>query len=233
MQEKEGVRPARRGKLRRMARTGAKIYKVARWVFLIVLVVVVLLMLKRPERATAPLAPAAVSQQSQQFSAKLEELKQAQESGRMGSEATFTADEVNSFVADSSVRAAQQAANPKAEQPGANADSSLPLDPEELKAALDKTQIAFVGDEVIAQTSVQQYGRDIYVTVRGRLGAKDGYVTFDPTEFKIGSLNVPVSLVNERLQAKLADPENHDKLKLPEFISDLRVENGQLKIREK
>ena len=67
----------------------------------------------------------------------------------------------------------------------------------------------------------------------GKLGAKDGYVTFDPTEFKIGSLSVPVSLVNERLQQKLAEPENHDKLKLPAFISDLRVENGQLKIKEK
>ena len=214
-----------------MASTGSKIYKTVRWLFLIALILVVVLMLKRPTPASVPVPAAAVPAKSQEFAAKLEELKSAEESGKSGTEESFTQDEVNSFIADSTVRAAQQGVTatpvPSSDAPAA------PVSEEDLKAALDKTQIVFTGDEVIAQTSVQQYGRDIYVTVRGRLGAKDGYVTFDPTEFKIGSLSVPVSLVNDRLQAKLAEPENHDKLKLPVFISDLRVENGQLKIREK
>ncbi len=71
----------------------------------------------------------------------------------------------------------------------------------------------------------------MYVTVGGRLGAKSGYVTFDPTEFKVGDLNVPVSLVNDQLQKKME--EQKDRLKLPDFVADLRVENGQLVIKEK
>jgi hypothetical protein len=193
-------------------------------------------MLKRPQPAAPPLSATVVADKSKEFSAKLEELKSAEEQGKTGTETAFTSEEVNSFIADSTVRAAQQAASgPPPSGPDAQPSQAetMPVSEEELKAALDKTQIAFEGDEVIAQTAVQRYGRDIYVTVRGKLGAKEGYVTFDPTEFKIGSLSVPVSLVNERLQQKLAEPENHDKLKLPAFIADLRVENGQLKIREK
>jgi hypothetical protein len=108
-----------------------------------------------------------------------------------------------------------------------------PLSDDDIQATLDKTQVAFEGDEVVAQTSVNRYGRDIFVTVRGKLSAKDGYLEFTPTAFKIGALAVPVGLVNGRLQEKLAEPENREKLKLPPFIADLHVENGELKIKEK
>ena len=76
------------------------------------------------------------------------------------------------------------------------------------------------------------YGKDVSITVAGHLGSRDGYVTFEPTEFKVGDLSVPVSMVNPALQRKLADPENRDKMKLPEFVKDLRVQNGDLVITE-
>jgi hypothetical protein len=43
------------------------------------------------------------------------------------------------------------------------------------------------------------------------MGEKDGYATFDPTEFKVGNTNIPVSLVNPALQRKLA--EERERLK--------------------
>jgi hypothetical protein len=55
-------------------------------------------------------------------------------------------------------------------------------------------------------------------------------VTFAPTEFKIGDMPVPVSMVDPALQRKLAKPENREKLKLPQFVSDVRVEHGELVI---
>jgi hypothetical protein len=39
-------------------------------------------------------------------------------------------------------------------------------------------------------------------------------------------------MVNPVLQRKLADPENRDKMKLPEFVKGLRVQNGELVITE-
>jgi hypothetical protein len=218
-----------------MASTGSKIYRTVRWFVFIGLVLAVGMMLKRPTPAAAPLTAMTVAEKSAEFNSKLESLKSAEEGGTSGTEASFTSDEVNSFIADSTIRAAQQAANPPSEHPSVEpaAEAVPTLSDDEIKAALDKTQIAFEGDEVVAQTMVQRYGRNIYVTVRGKLGAKDGYLEFVPTAFKIGALSVPVSLVNDRLQEKLAEPENHEKLKLPAFIADLRIENGELKIKER
>ena len=48
---------------------------------------------------------------------------------------------------------------------------------------------------------------------------------------KIGDLNVPVWLVNDALQKKLA--EQRDQLKLPDFVGDVHVDNGELVIVEK
>jgi len=69
------------------------------------------------------------------------------------------------------------------------------------------------------------------VTLAGHLGSKDGYATFDPTEFKVGDLNIPVSLVNDQLQKKLS--EQRDRLKLPNGVGDMKVENGELVMTQK
>jgi hypothetical protein len=233
-----------------MASNAGNIYKTIRWVIVIVLIAAIVLMLKRPTPAAQPLAPTTVAAKAQEFTVKLEQLKSSAEQANGGAGISFTSDEVNSFIADASVRAAhpetEQAVAPapsttaaaqegQGQAPPATTVTAAPqaLDPateQEIQSAIGKTQIAFEGDEVIAQAAVQRYGRDIYVTVRGKLGVKAGYLEFTPTGFKIGDLAVPVSMVNEPLQKRLAEPENRDKLKLPDFISDIHVENGELKI---
>jgi hypothetical protein len=69
------------------------------------------------------------------------------------------------------------------------------------------------GDVVHGRFLTQIAGKDVWVTISGHMGEKDGYATFDPTEFKVGDMNVPVSLVNPALQRKLA--EQRDRLKIP------------------
>ncbi len=75
-------------------------------------------------------------------------------------------------------------------------------------------QVTYEGDVVHGRFLTEIGGKDVWVTISGHMGSKDGYATFDPTEFKVGDVSVPVSLVNPALQRKLA--EQHDKLKLPE-----------------
>jgi hypothetical protein len=67
--------------------------------------------------------------------------------------------------------------------------------------------------------------------ISGHLGEKDGYARFDPTEFKVGDLSVPVSLVNPALQKKLA--EQRDRLKLPDNVGAMKVENGELVMQQR
>jgi len=92
-------------------------------------------------------------------------------------------------------------------------------------------QVSMDGDVVRGQFLTQIAGKDVYLTLAGHLGSKDGYATFDATEVKLGDLSIPASLVNEVLQKKLA--EQRDQLKLPANVKDIRVENGELVLVEK
>jgi len=91
--------------------------------------------------------------------------------------------------------------------------------------------VSFDGDQIKGQFLTQVAGKEVYVTIAGHLGSKGGYASFDPTEFKVGDLNVPVSLVNDALQKKLL--EQRDRLKLPDYVSDIHVENGELVVKQK
>jgi hypothetical protein len=78
-------------------------------------------------------------------------------------------------------------------------------------------KVDYDGDMVHGQFLTEIGGKDVWVTISGRMGQKDGYATFDPTEFKVGDMNVPVALVNPALQSKLA--EERDRLKLSDPAS--------------
>jgi len=78
-------------------------------------------------------------------------------------------------------------------------------------------QVTMDGDIVHGRFLTEIGGKDVWVTISGHMGEKDGYATFDPTEFKVGDMEVPVSLVNPALQQKLA--EERDRLKVAESES--------------
>jgi hypothetical protein len=92
-------------------------------------------------------------------------------------------------------------------------------------------QVSFDGDLVHGQFLTTIAGKDVWITVSGHIGDQDGYATFNPTEFKVGDLNVPVSLVNPTLQKKLS--EQRDRMKLPDGVGSLKVENGELVMQGK
>ena len=207
---------------------GFSFYKAARWIVLIALVFVIIAALRKPAPPGSAPDATMVAENARKFESKLSEMQQARQRGESGSEARFSPEEVNSFIAEASQRAAS-ASSPA---------SSTPVQPSAPSASSDEmpvksTQVNFQGDEVIAQALTERYGQDIYITLRGKLGASNGYLTFAPTEFQIGRMSVPVLLIDSSLQKKLAEPETRAKLKLPDFVSDLRVENGQLVIRQK
>jgi hypothetical protein len=191
-----------------------KIYRVARWVVLAILLIVILLALKKPSQLAVPqVAAESWKQQAADFQTKINQLEQASTDGNHGGEVQLSSSEVNAALAES-LRNGTPA-------------SDLGQVP------IQAPQVSFEGDQVRGIFPAQIYGKDVYVTVAGRLGSQNGYATFDPTEFKVGDLTVPVSLVNGQLQKKLADPANREKLKLPNFVADVRVVNSQLVVTQK
>jgi len=197
---------------------------------LLISVVALVLALRKPQPVAPRQSPAAIAVHAQAFQAKVNQLEEARQQGQSGSEVRLTADEIAAAIAQAQTAAPAQS---KASSPtGTLTDASAPAAPGAIDpGSLEEPVISFEGDIVRGQFVTQVAGEKTYVTVAGHLGSKDGYATFEPTEFKIGDLSVPVSLVNEALQKKML--EQQDRLKLPDFVSDLRVENGQLVVTQK
>ena len=184
---------------------------------LIVLMGAFTLAVKKPVPVSVPQSAAARTEKAQSFETKMSQLEQAQAEGRSGAEIRLTADEIRAAFAQPT------ASNTSPAEVPVSAGEGLPT--------IEAPQVSFEGDVVRGQFVTVMSGKKVYVTVNGRLGAKDGYATFEPTGFKVGDLTIPVSLVNNALQKKLI--EERDKLKLPDYISDLKIENGELVIRQK
>jgi len=209
-------------------------FKFARWTFLSLLIIVLLVMLKKPVPPAnfSHITPDQATASAASFDGKLNDLERARAAGAPA-EVRLTSDELNSAFQRSQ---GQLPPAPQPDQPNSTPPAATPAQSQPQTDAPPQVkfmQFAMVGDQVVGQFVVERYGMDIYVTLSGQLSSKDGYVGLKPTLFKVGDLTVPIDWVDSTLQSKLAEPENREKLKLPSFISDIRVEDGELVIVEK
>lgn len=200
---------------------------------LVAALVAIILVLKKPAPVAAPAqVPAAVGQPAatnDQGTAASRPTEQPYSSGTV-----YTPSSSSPPVTGSS-----SASQPGALTAGSNAKADSQVNSDQISAAVTKMlggatgatslttdsnvgngeptikdqQVTMDGDIVHGRFLTQVAGKDVWVTISGHMGEKDGYATFDPTEFKVGDMNVPVSLVNPALQRKLA--EQRDRLKIP------------------
>ncbi len=181
--------------------------------------------LSRPQPVALPQAREEARANAQSFDQKIEVLETARAENNPPAQVHFTSDEVSAEVAQSMGTAPAPVPSPSL--PVASPDAVIAQG----DVAVKGYQVKLEGDVARGQFATNVAGKDVYVTLAGHLGSQDGYVTFDPTEFKIGEFNVPVSLVNSALRKKLA--EQREQLKLPSGVASLRIENGELVIVQK
>lgn len=193
------------------------IRKIVGIVSLLIAVTMIFLGLRKPVPIAPPQTTSAKAAGIESFQSKVSQLAQPSEEGKPSAQVHLTTDEVR--AAFSGVTPEQMAA----------ASAAAGVSNEDLAAG--EPIVSFEGDQMKGQFVSELGGKKLYITVNGRLGAKDGYATFEPTEFKIGDLTIPVSLVNDALQKKLLEEREH--MKLPDFVSDLKVENGELVVTRK
>jgi hypothetical protein len=201
---------------------------------LVASLIAIILVLKKPAPVAQPQAPAAIAEHAQSFDRKMAEFEQATqqstssaassssnpEAGRTApkAEVHINSDEIGAVLAQTLGNAGGAALAP---------DSSIGSAAPTIK----DQSVTMDGDLVHGQFLTEIAGKDVWVTVSGHIGEKDGYATFDPTEFKVGDLSVPVSLVNPALQKKLA--EERDRLKLPDNVGAMKVQNSELVMQQK
>lgn len=225
-----------------------KLNRIISFVTLAISIVTLVLVLKRPAPVANAVAPATAAANAQSFQEKVNQLAQPKSAAEGGNEIRMTSGEVSAALAQAAGLLPATAAAPAntssgaSDAPSSNAPSASPASATPASATpaaefpgpvpnIKDYQVSMDGDVVRGQFLTQIAGKDVYLTLAGHLGSKDGYATFDATEVKVGDLSVPAALVNEVLQKKLA--EQRDQLKLPNNVKDIKVENGELVLVEK
>jgi len=206
--------------------------------------IAIFLVLKKPQPVAPAQSPAAGAVNVESLEKKLEQLEQPKNPGEAPAQVRFSSDEITAALAQaaSMVPASAGTTPPpsgstpvSAPQTSSGLPTSVPSSPDavigEGEPEVKDYKVNFEGDVARGQFVTQIGGKDVYVTLAGHLGSKDGYATFDPTEFKVGDLSIPVSIVSGALQQKLN--EQRDRLKLPNDVGDIKVENGQLVATQK
>lgn len=227
---------------------------------LVASVAALVLVLKRPAPVAAPQTAEQAAANAQSFQDKVSQLgqpsAQTQTSASVDSvESAAPAQDASST--DSTDAEASDAAQPSSAQTSTVPPGEVHITSDEVNAALAQAagslsgaasgltpntdlgamptikdqRVSFDGDIVHGQFLTTIAGKDVWVTVSGHLGEKDGYATFEPTEFKVGDLSIPVSLINGPLQQQLA--KQRDRLKLPDSVGGLNVQGGQLVLKQK
>jgi len=204
---------------------------------LVIAIAALVMAMHKPKPVAASLPRQAMVANAQSFQDKVQQLVTPASEGT--GEVRLTAPEISAAMAQAA--GTLPVSNPQTTSTSPGEDASGTAQVADVTAALNAAEngepnvgepiVTFEGDLMRGQFVSELGGKKVYITITGHLGSKDGYATFEPTEFKVGDLNVPVSLVNDALQKKML--EQRDKLKLPDFVSGVKVENGELVVTKK
>ncbi len=182
--------------------------------------------LSKPQPVAPPQSAQEARANAQAFDQKIALIEAARQENGAPAEVRFTSDEVSGEIAQSMGAVPPPPPTNGNSRPGSS-DTVLGEGDVQIK----RYQVKLEGNIARGQFVANVAGKDLWVTLAGHLGSEGDYVTFDPTEFKVGEFSIPISLVNSALQKKLA--EQREQLRLPPGIASLRVENGELVITQK
>ena len=178
---------------------------------LVASVIALVLVLGKPAPVAHSQNPATIAAQAQSFDQKMAEFEQATQPAAVHVTDASGTDSVAASKPE--VRISSDEVSAVVAQSLGNGEIKSDAGTSGVAPTIKDQQVRFEGDVVHGQFLTEIAGKDVWITISGHLGEKDGYATFDPTEFKVGDTEVPVSLVNPMLQRKLA--EERDRMKIP------------------
>jgi hypothetical protein len=225
-----------------------KIYRIFTWASFAGLIVAILLVLHKSPPPNIATDPAAAKRVEQKFAAA----DQAKAAGQPA-EVQMDRTELNSYLAQnlqlsgsaapaapsSETNPAMPAANisntasastPRSSLEGDAAAALASSDPqsiEQVQSAVKDVKVDMDGDLVKAYVVFNFHGTDLSLELDGHMGTQDGYVKFQPVAGKLGSLPLPQSTLDAAVSKMMSSPENREKLKLPNDISDIKIEDGK------
>jgi hypothetical protein len=218
-----------------------RLYKVLIWLSFVGIILVLVLVLRKSAPPNVPYDPAAASRVQQKFEAA-DQAKAAGQQPQVALDRT----ELNSYLQQNlQLEGSANGATASVPVPvvnGANASNASVLangapspdaadadQPtlEQVQSSVKDVQVDMDGDLVKAHVIFDFHGKDMSLELDGHLGAENGYMKFEPVSGMLGSMPLPQSMLNSVVDKLMASPENREKLKLPDDISDIQIVNGQ------
>lgn len=117
-------------------------------------------------------------------------------------------------------------ATPAQQNPAAVPEADATI--EEVQSSVRDVKIALADDRVQAYVLFDFHGKDLSLILEGHLHVANGYLRFEPTSGKLGSLPLPQSTLESAVARLFDTPENREKMRVPLEIRDIRIENGEL-----
>ena len=93
---------------------------------------------------------------------------------------------------------------------------------------LEAASVHLEGDGFVGIFTLDASGKDLYLTLTGTLGVLDGRLQIEPSTARLGNLPIPAMAFRHILQRQFDSPETGERLRLPDFIKDVHIENGEL-----
>jgi hypothetical protein len=217
-----------------------RVYQAVVWSTFLGLVWMLALVLHKSPPPTVGTDPAAAARAAQKFAAADE----AKAAGEPGQRITLDGTELNSYLAQNLQLEPSPASPPNPTAvPGDSFNSTAPPAPsstdaaaglpadgatlEQVQSTVKDVKVDLDGDLVKAYVVFDFHGKDLSLELEGHLGSEDGYLKFDPVAGRLGDMPLPQSLLQASVDKLMASPENRDKLRLPDAISDIQIINGQ------
>jgi hypothetical protein len=214
-------------------------YRVVRWSILAALIVALILMLRKAPAPNVPYDPTATARVRQELATA----DQAEASGEP-SQVHLDPVEVNSYLHDnlqlegspqSSAAMPQEADNrqsandsPRDSTAAPPVAGAGPQTVEQVQSSVKNVQIDMESDLIKAYVVFDFHGEDLSLELDGHLFTENGYLQFDPVSGKLGSLPLPQSTLDSAVRKLMDSPENREKLKLPDGVSDVQVVDGHV-----
>ena len=201
-------------------------FRFVRWTTYAIAIVTLILVFHKAAPPLVETSPQAAARAEEKF-------EQVEKSVASGQPATLRLDEaeLNSYLATHLELAGDGAAKPAtggAAQGAPTGATPTAKDVEQMRSNVRDVKVQLIEDRVKAYVVFDVHGKDMTLQLEGRLGARNGFLRFEPVSGQIGSLPIPQSTLESVVQKLMESPENREKLRLPAEISDLRIQNGEI-----
>lgn len=197
-------------------------YRIMNWATLFILIFVIGLILRK----SSPPQVEANSQAAARAAMKFSQAESAVASNQPY-QLTLERTELNSYLRQNLEIAGNEQSQPQtATQAAVAGEPSVA----EVQSAVRDVRVDLDGDLVKAYVVFDFHGKDLSLELDGHLSSADGYIQFRPVAGWLGSLPLPQSSLDSAVQRLVSSPENHEKLRLPDGIESIAIQNSKLVI---